>query len=538
MDVLGKPQKTFLSTLTAITMSIAYLTTIVTIISGALLAILGIWGAVIKGIILIVTSGLILPFVMMPGFLFSEFAARAMERANKTIGIIWAKLNVFYTIVIAIVWYICIMWFFVNSDYEDKVLNVVVVFWSYGVALFPWVRLSKVDQQSGNNAFSIFIVFSAQISYILAMILLFSGATFSAVVIVFGMAMFIFTLMQIFIAFRLEKKKSYVESANEICQQSYFEAEEEDKDENEEGTELAPNLSEFEAWEWGNKGISFHSLGRYQEAIECYSKVLSIDPQNVVAWSNKGCSYNLLGQYQKALECYDKALVLDPQNAGAWNNKGDSLGFLGRYREAIDCYDKSLDIDPQDADTWNNKGNSLNSLGRYQEAINCFDKALDIDPQCAAAWNNKGISLNSLGRYQEAIDCYDNALDIDPQYAKAWNNKSNSLGFLGRYQESIDCCDKALDIDPRYEAVWSNKAINLCSLGLYEEAIDCCNKALDISPQYTRTWYTKALSEEKAGRLTDAVDSYQKFIKLASSQHEFDEIIAYARQRLKELKGG
>ena len=52
-------------------------------------------------------------------------------------------------------------------------------------------------------------------------------------------------------------------------------------------------------------------------------------------WSNKGISLHSLGRYEEAIRCYDRALELDQRFAYAWNNKGGSLHILGRDEEAI-----------------------------------------------------------------------------------------------------------------------------------------------------------------------------------------------------------
>jgi tetratricopeptide (TPR) repeat protein len=275
-----------------------------------------------------------------------------------------------------------------------------------------------------------------------------------------------------------------------------------------------PPVGEKTATFWSNKGISLHSLGRYQEAIYCLDKALEIDPRNAAGWNNKGISLHSLGRYQEAIYCLDKALEIDPRNAAAWNNKGNSLKALGRHQEAIYCYDKALEIDPRDAPPWSNKGGTLNSLCRYQEAIYYLDKALEIDPRDADAWNNKGISLYSLGRYQEAISCCDKALKIDPRYIPAWNNKGNSLDSLGRHQEAIYCLDKAIEIDPRDANAWYNKGLSLHSLGRYQEAIYYYDKALEIDPRYANAWNNKGYSLYSLGRYQEAISCCGKALEI------------------------
>jgi len=55
-------------------------------------------------------------------------------------------------------------------------------------------------------------------------------------------------------------------------------------------------------------------------------------------------------KYDEALECFDKVLSLDPKNTHAWNQKGVALRSLGRYDEAIECFNRSLEIVPKDLD--------------------------------------------------------------------------------------------------------------------------------------------------------------------------------------------
>ena len=276
----------------------------------------------------------------------------------------------------------------------------------------------------------------------------------------------------------------------------------------------APKQKELEAWEWVNKGFSFNSLGKYQEAIACYDRAIEIDPRLVGAWNGKGVAFAKLGRYQEEIACYDKAIGIDPREAGAWNNKGVALENLGKYQEAIVCYDRAIEIDPRLVEAWNGKGGALSKLGRHQEAIVCYDKAIGIDPRDAGAWYSKGVALSELGRYQEAIACYDRALEIDAGYAEAWHNKGSALGNLGKYHEAIACCDKALEINPIFMQAWSNKGNALSRLGRHQEAIGCYDRAIEIDPRNAEAWYSKGLALAKLGRYQEAIACCDKALEI------------------------
>ena len=188
-------------------------------------------------------------------------------------------------------------------------------------------------------------------------------------------------------------------------------------------TITVPAWQELEAWEWSNKGGSLHSLGRYEEALQCHDKALGLDPEYAKAWNNKGNSLNSLGRFDEAIRCFDRAIGLDVRDAAAWNNKANSLDRLGRSDEALRCFDQALALDPRFVGGWYNKGVSLFSLGRDDEAIRCFDQAIELDPRHAASWSNKGLILRSLERYEEAIVCFEKAGEIDPWNSAIWNNR-------------------------------------------------------------------------------------------------------------------
>jgi len=47
-----------------------------------------------------------------------------------------------------------------------------------------------------------------------------------------------------------------------------------------------------------------------KEKIEYYSKCLKLDPKDAVAWFNKGIALDDLGRNEEAVRCYDKVLEI------------------------------------------------------------------------------------------------------------------------------------------------------------------------------------------------------------------------------------
>ena len=65
---------------------------------------------------------------------------------------------------------------------------------------------------------------------------------------------------------------------------------------------------------------------------------------------NKGLALYYLGKSDEAITYYDKVLAIKPNDLDALSNKGNALEDLGKSDEAITYYDKVLAIDPNDLD--------------------------------------------------------------------------------------------------------------------------------------------------------------------------------------------
>lgn len=217
-----KIQIGFVATLTALTVPIMILNLLGGIISGIWLAILGEWGEIFRGVLIMVVGGFAISIALIPSWLFAAPAAMAIEKGKKLLGMFFGSLSILYTIVLITIWCMWVLGLFVSSANESSLIPLLI--WSYGVALAPWMYLSQKDQEGGGNEYSIFTTFFAQTAYILGMILFFLGTTLGAITIIFGIIMLTGGILQVIIAFGGEIKKSFskkeVKEAFEILEEA------------------------------------------------------------------------------------------------------------------------------------------------------------------------------------------------------------------------------------------------------------------------------------------------------------------------------
>ena len=54
--------------------------------------------------------------------------------------------------------------------------------------------------------------------------------------------------------------------------------------------------------------------GNYNEALSFFDQALSLEPNNPDFWNLKGIALRSLGRYDEASECYNKSLEIEPRD--------------------------------------------------------------------------------------------------------------------------------------------------------------------------------------------------------------------------------
>ena len=133
------------------------------------------------------------------------------------------------------------------------------------------------------------------------------------------------------------------------------------------------------AKEWKEKGNALVKEKKYQEALDCYSKSIEIDPSDPILYSNRSAMYNNLGKYDEAIKDADKAIELNPVYGKAYIRKGSALYSQNKIDEALQVYKLGLEKDP-------NNEQIKNAINEIEQNNNPFMKnyhKLFTDPRTA-----------------------------------------------------------------------------------------------------------------------------------------------------------
>jgi tetratricopeptide (TPR) repeat protein len=276
-------------------------------------------------------------------------------------------------------------------------------------------------------------------------------------------------------------------------------------------------------------GLTYHSLGQMERAIEYHEQALAIGREICAAstegspeWAaarrgegtaldNLGIARRNLGQVERAIEYHQQALAVS-REIGDRRGEGTDLGnlgiayhSLGQVERAIEYYQQALAVSREIGDRRNegawlgNLGLAYADLGQVERAIEYYQQALAVSREIgdrrgeAAALGNLGGACRNLGQVERARECLEQALTISREIGdrRGEGNRLGSLGnayySLGQVERAIEHYQRAMAIsreigDRRGEAAsLGNLGCAYRDLGQVERAIEYHQQALAVS---------------------------------------------------------
>ncbi|MEC4983905.1 MAG: CHAT domain-containing protein [Oscillatoria sp. PMC 1068.18] len=146
-------------------------------------------------------------------------------------------------------------------------------------------------------------------------------------------------------------------------------------------------------------------------AISLLEDLIYFYPNYERAYNGRGFIEGELGRYEKAVDYFTKALELNSQFCEAYCNRGNAYINLESYTKAIDDFTEAIKIDRQHEQAYYGRSVAYYRLGFYREAIADCREALVIKPDLWQAWEYFGLAIFHTQGYQAAIVKFNEGLE-------------------------------------------------------------------------------------------------------------------------------
>ncbi|KAF3826309.1 hypothetical protein GH733_006423, partial [Mirounga leonina] len=249
---------------------------------------------------------------------------------------------------------------------------------------------------------------------------------------------------------------------------------------------------DYEAWAKLDVGNKYFKQGKYDEAIECYTKGMDADPYNPVLPTNRASAYfrfavaesdcNLaialnrsytkayarrgaarfaLQKLEDAKKDYEQVLELEPNNFEATNELRKINQALtskeNSYPKGADTMIKSTEGEKKQIEEQKNKqqaisekdlGNGFFKEGKYERAIECYTRGIAADGTNALLPGNRAMAYLRIQKYEEAEKDCTQAILLDGSYSKAFARRGTARTFLGKLNEAKQDFETVLLLEP------------------------------------------------------------------------------------------
>jgi tetratricopeptide (TPR) repeat protein len=222
-------------------------------------------------------------------------------------------------------------------------------------------------------------------------------------------------------------------------------------------------------------------------AEQAFHQAVSRQPGYWQGFNELGSFYLRQGRLIEAIEAYTRVTYLMPNNPWAFNNRGGARFFSGDFEGAILDWERANTLEPGPA-SLSNIGTAYFHLRRFEDAAEKYRHALDINPSDHRLWGNLGDTYRLItGKNKEANTAYqrqialaDDNLKVNRFDAPTLSRSAVSLAFMGETDQANVKIGRAIELGPQDIDVLYDAAVTYVTLGDMSRAVDALQRVIDV----------------------------------------------------------
>jgi len=161
------------------------------------------------------------------------------------------------------------------------------------------------------------------------------------------------------------------------------------------------------------------SKSGYEEALELYLKVESMNPMASATFNNMGLIYDNMNEYELAYTYFNKALKIEPDTSAYMRNlaKLCTSRMLGvdYQKKAKELLLQLIEIEPRSGANWNIWADYLWKVEQQYDAVeDAYLKGIAVAPNSAALVGNLGeLYVDIRKEYDKGLELYRRSLKLE-----------------------------------------------------------------------------------------------------------------------------
>ncbi|XP_011843070.1 PREDICTED: RNA polymerase II-associated protein 3 isoform X2 [Mandrillus leucophaeus] len=241
------------------------------------------------------------------------------------------------------------------------------------------------------------------------------------------------------------------------------------------------------------KGNKYFKQGKYDEAIDCYTKGMDADPYNPVLPTNRASAYFRLKKFAVAESDCNLAIALNRSYTKAYSRRGAARFALQKLEEAKKDYERVLELEP-------NNFEATNELRKINQALASKENSYPEEAD---------IVVKSTEGERKQIEAQQNK-----QQAISEKDRGNGFFKEGKYERAIECYTRGIAADGANALLPANRAMAYLKIQKYEEAEKDCTQAILLDGSYSKAFARRGTARTFLGKLNEAKQDFETVLLL------------------------
>jgi tetratricopeptide (TPR) repeat protein len=262
------------------------------------------------------------------------------------------------------------------------------------------------------------------------------------------------------------------------------------------------------------RGLAYYNNKQLNPAIQDYTKAIELNPGYIIAYFNRGLAYTANNNIDLAIQDYTKTIELSPAYTAAYTSRAGAYFTNKRYDLAIKDYTKAISLAPNDSYSYNSRALAYATLEKYEEAIADYTKAIALAPGDPYAYNGRGNAYAAKKLEEMAIQDYNKSISLNPNDAYSYLIRANVYYTKQAYDQAFSDYTQVVKLNP-------NDAYGYCGLGNValarsqnDQAVADYTKAIGILPGYESAYVNRGIANDSRKEYDMAIQDYSKAISL------------------------
>jgi tetratricopeptide (TPR) repeat protein len=164
---------------------------------------------------------------------------------------------------------------------------------------------------------------------------------------------------------------------------------------------------EIDIQHYFDEGNTYFNDGKYDKAIEAYSRLIAIYPDFIQGYYNRGLAYYRAGKYDKAVADYSRVISSPAEpNAELYSNRAIAYLKKGDYENALKDYSTVISMNPRLPDAYHNRGIAYANIGKYDDAIEDYNRVISMKPNDMNVYFSRAVAYTkkAMADFKKACD--------------------------------------------------------------------------------------------------------------------------------------